>query len=83
MESDLLDIPHLLCKCGNLLSCESILGEYIHVFEPTIKHHSSEEAGKKRKEFFLSKSLHRLCCWNKIQTYYDPMKIALMDVKRL
>lgn len=84
MEDDkMLDIPHLLCKCGNLLSSESVLGEYIHVFEPSISNLPSKEAGRRRKKFFISKNLHRLCCWNKMQTYYDPMKTALLDVKRI
>ena len=78
-----LDIPFLLCKCGNLLSSDDILGEYIHELQPSLISLDAIEAGKKRKKFFRSKNLHRLCCWQKIQTYFDPIPIALLDVKRL
>ena len=80
---NLLNIPFLLCKCGNVLSSENILGEYMYVLEPTLKNMSAIEAGKKRKQFFLSKNLYRLCCWNKVQTYFDPLPIALMDTKQI
>ena len=84
MDKDkLLDIPFLLCKCGNVLSSEDVLGEYIYVLQPSLNKLTAIEAGKKRKKFFISKHLHRICCWNKIQTYFDPLQIALLDVKRL
>ena len=79
MNEDLMDIPPLLCFCGRYLSTEKLLGNYLKVFRPGMKATKPEDIAQQTKKYFINDlNLHSSCCWNKMQTVYDPMQISLV-----
>jgi len=74
-----MDIPPLICFCGRYLSTEKLLGHYIQVFRPSIKSTEISEIADETRDYFINTlGLHSNCCWNKMQTVYDPIKISLI-----
>ena len=80
MDENKMDIPPLLCFCGRYLSTEKLLGHYLKEFVPSLNTKKPEEVSQKTKQYFINElNLHSSCCWNKMHTVYDPIKICLAN----
>ena len=80
MDSNItMDITPINCSCGRNLGCANYLGKYV-VFCRKNKLVPENQLCIMRKLFFTNDlKLDSKCCWKSLQTYFDPVEIALMS----